>query len=312
MGMSDQLTVDGKEFISSKRASDLSGYTQDYIGQIARKGLVEARRIGGLWYIGTESLMKYKAQAEEYVPQAPKRENTAVAESLITLEGKDYISTGRAAELTGYHEDYVGQLARKGTIPSQPIGNRWFIERQALLDHKREKDALLAAVQANSVGLARKPTLAEQNNSSDQKESDGYVPYTYISESGDLRPFLAGESKADTAATKSVLTHAMPHHVLKLQPVKDSKKPRKSGRMSNVITYSGLMAAGTLAIFLLVSLGVPAMKQVALRGVKEDKRISYVANANTSAVTRYFEPVGRYLEAVLTKELIYRRSTKDF
>ena len=35
--MSDEMQIEGKPYISSKRASELSGYAQDYIGQLARK-----------------------------------------------------------------------------------------------------------------------------------------------------------------------------------------------------------------------------------------------------------------------------------
>ena len=47
--MDASLIIGDENLISSKRAAESSGYAQDYIGQLARKGLIEARRIGGLW-----------------------------------------------------------------------------------------------------------------------------------------------------------------------------------------------------------------------------------------------------------------------
>ncbi len=74
--MSDAISLEGKEYISSKRASELSGYAQDYIGQLARKGLIHAQRVGGLWYISMASLVGYKTKADDYVPQQPERKES--------------------------------------------------------------------------------------------------------------------------------------------------------------------------------------------------------------------------------------------
>ena len=54
--MTNEITLEGEEYISSKRASELSGYAQDYIGQLARVAAIDAKRIGGLWYVSLDSL----------------------------------------------------------------------------------------------------------------------------------------------------------------------------------------------------------------------------------------------------------------
>ena len=155
--MVGDISLDGKQYISSKRASDLSDYSQDYIGQLARGGYIDAKRVGGMWYISMDSLTSYKDSAEtaksfaEKVasPVSPANE----VESLISFDGKDYISAARASQLTGYNSDYVGQLARGGKILSRQVGNRWYVEQDGILAHKQEKDALFAAVQSESVGI---------------------------------------------------------------------------------------------------------------------------------------------------------------
>ncbi len=153
--MSDEIFIDGMPFISSKRASELSGYTQDYIGQLSRSGQIKVRRVGGLWYVFMDSLLKYKEQADAYTPELPVRELGGEPESMISFDGKSYISTAKAAKITGYTADYVGQLARAGSISARQIGNRWYVERERILQHKADKDALLAAVQVESVGIKR-------------------------------------------------------------------------------------------------------------------------------------------------------------
>ena len=53
----------------------------------------------------------------------------------LVLEGQKYISAKRAAELTGYTSDYIGQLSRGGKLPSQIIGRARYVEEKALLNY---------------------------------------------------------------------------------------------------------------------------------------------------------------------------------
>lgn len=153
--MAQEIDLGGTIYISSKRAAEITGYTQDYIGQLARSEQIAAQRISGLWYVVEQSLQDYKARADEFKPEPPKPTSMPDIESSVSFDGKDYVSAQRAAKITGYHQDYVGQLARSGKILSRQVGNRWYVDREALVEHKKHNDALLAAVQTESVGLAR-------------------------------------------------------------------------------------------------------------------------------------------------------------
>ncbi len=156
--MSDEIPVGDTIYVSSKRASDISGYAQDYIGQLARSSQIDAKRIGGLWYVDMLSLEGYKSRSPEENKISPSQAKESVEkerdpEVLVSFDGKDYISANRASKITGYNQDYVGQLARSGKILSRQVGNRWYVDRDGILAHKNEKDSLLAAVQSQSVGL---------------------------------------------------------------------------------------------------------------------------------------------------------------
>src|SRR3989338_2285238 len=183
--MTNEITLEGEEYISSKRASELSGYAQDYIGQLARVAAIDAKRIGGLWYVSLDSLDAYKNRADEYKPEPPKRERRGPElDASITFDGRHYVSAAHAAKTTGYHQDYVGQLARSGKIASRQIGNRWYVDHKGLIAHKAEKDALLGNVQAQSVGIYAAPATLNTTNSYDE-------PYfTYTPESNQLMPEL--------------------------------------------------------------------------------------------------------------------------
>lgn len=54
----------------------------------------------------------------------------------ITLNGRTYLSTKRAAEITGYTTDYVGQLARKGTVAAEQVGRNWYVAEDEIKKHK--------------------------------------------------------------------------------------------------------------------------------------------------------------------------------
>ena len=54
----------------------------------------------------------------------------------LYLSGKKYISARRAAEITGYTSDYVGQLCRAGKVDATMVGRGWFISQESILLHK--------------------------------------------------------------------------------------------------------------------------------------------------------------------------------
>lgn len=63
--MKDSITIDGKIYISSRRAAEMSRYSNDYIGQLSRAGKVNARMMGRTWFVDQESLMSHKRSSEE-------------------------------------------------------------------------------------------------------------------------------------------------------------------------------------------------------------------------------------------------------
>lgn len=68
-------------------------------------------------------------------------------ESTIIVNGLLYISSERAAKLTGYTTDYVGQLARAGKIDARLIGRTWFVRQEAVCKHRIKKSQLAEKTQ---------------------------------------------------------------------------------------------------------------------------------------------------------------------
>ena len=54
----------------------------------------------------------------------------------ILIEEKRYISSKRAAKMTGYAKDYIGQLCREGRVPARLVGRSWYVLESAIEDHR--------------------------------------------------------------------------------------------------------------------------------------------------------------------------------
>ncbi len=54
----------------------------------------------------------------------------------LIIEEKKYISSKRAAKITGYAKDYIGQLCREGRVPARLVGRSWYVLETALQDHR--------------------------------------------------------------------------------------------------------------------------------------------------------------------------------
>jgi hypothetical protein len=54
----------------------------------------------------------------------------------LIIEEKKYISSKRAAKVTGYAKDYIGQLCREGRVPARLVGRGWYVLETAIQDHR--------------------------------------------------------------------------------------------------------------------------------------------------------------------------------
>lgn len=54
----------------------------------------------------------------------------------LLIEDKRYVSSKRAAKMTGYAKDYIGQLCREGRVPARLVGRSWYVLESAIHDHR--------------------------------------------------------------------------------------------------------------------------------------------------------------------------------
>lgn len=136
--MEDQLEIEGKIYISSKRAAEEYGYTKDYIGQMARSGVIEAKLVGRIWYVLEEDLLgrvKHKKQdALESVYEEAPSEQAMVAEvseeSELDRNLFDALNDIKHAESASYEEIVPFAQTREPTLYE--------------VARKRKQEALLA------------------------------------------------------------------------------------------------------------------------------------------------------------------------
>lgn len=81
----------------------------------------------------------------------------------LEIQGRRYISSKRASELTGYAKDYVGQLAREGKIPGSRLGRAWYVDESAILGFaglpNRVLDPLRPPAGTDNIGQEVEKTL---------------------------------------------------------------------------------------------------------------------------------------------------------
>jgi len=56
----DEILIDDKKYISSKRAAKATGYAKDYVGQLCREGRIQAKLVGRSWYVLESALQDYR------------------------------------------------------------------------------------------------------------------------------------------------------------------------------------------------------------------------------------------------------------
>lgn len=57
-----------------------------------------------------------------------------------SIRGDDWITTQEAAELSGYHVNYLRKLIRRGDLRGRKISILWFVHRQSLLDYMAQAE----------------------------------------------------------------------------------------------------------------------------------------------------------------------------
>jgi hypothetical protein len=136
----NELTIDGKIYISSKKAAEITGYAKDYIGQLCREGHVDARMVGRSWYVLETSIRAHRFGGDPHAAPIEAAPVVSAPDSVIdTWEKPTYIpemapsmpipSVQRAAE-----PDADTDLSSAESLTDmQEAWKEWFAQKQDTL-----------------------------------------------------------------------------------------------------------------------------------------------------------------------------------
>ncbi len=111
----------------------------------------------------------------------------------LTIEGKLYISSKRAAKVSGYAKDYIGQLCREGRVDSKLVGRSWYVYEPSIQEHRFNDERS----KAHKKNASSSPTAPEEK----PLESVWERP-EYTSETVETLPMLDSEAKSEEVAPK--------------------------------------------------------------------------------------------------------------
>jgi hypothetical protein len=127
----DELEIDGKKYLSSKRAAREHKYHIDYIGQLIRAGRVAGRKVGRSWYVEEASLKEYLISEGNApaAPQAPKEVAPQIAAPVPIPETpapavETPISFSRARYVEEKIEQQPTPAAAPQTISAESVHHR--------------------------------------------------------------------------------------------------------------------------------------------------------------------------------------------
>jgi hypothetical protein len=313
----EEIELDGKTYVSSKRAAQLSQYAQDYIGQLCRAGSADCRRVSGLWYVTLQSLESHKEMSAEVKSQAFSHTTsgyTQKSDTMLSFSGEDYVSSKHGAEITGYNPDYITQLARAGAIQARQVGSRWYVSRKELLANKDKNDALLAEVQAKSVGINR-----TSENTDSYIKSREHTTTTPIEESDlPLMPAFTNRKDSDDDIEEIDSPYGLATPItIKKNALEGQNEPSEAFLMSQPTEYKyqkpvqkRFSQTLILALTVVFILGVGSIGYFGIK--KAGFNVSRLANSSSAYVAMLpnfadANPITRYIATALADILHYER-----
>lgn len=124
----------------------------------------------------------------------------------IVVAQTKYISSKRAARLTGYAQDYIGQLVRMNKVNATKVGKAWFVEEAGLMQHVNGSNRLPAPIKQ----LAEVEVRAHGQYVSRVKAGISYPAswgaISYLQDDSPLMPDSISD-KRDSAEIKGIDAH---------------------------------------------------------------------------------------------------------
>jgi len=132
-----ELTLNGRTYLTTKRAAEITGYTTDYVGQLARQEKVDAQLVGRNWYIGEDSIKKHKFGEAEVSIRKEENETPAPALELLVNSVEDEIKKGEGA--VPVHEEVQEEVVEEDPLTNmQSAWQDWYKEQRSVPSDEEE------------------------------------------------------------------------------------------------------------------------------------------------------------------------------
>ena len=256
----DELDIKGNKYISSKRASELTGYAKDYIGQLARAGKINGTRMGRAWYVEEASLLAHASSDPQSVPSVEQERK----------EEQEEIQESREEVIASPVHIRVAQMPQQfmSKAPPLPSSVHSGMQKWTPATYSNDDTNLVP------MPLRQKPMASEQVLVLEEESAPVQSP---ISEelAGAVRIKILEERARMNAPEASRTTFRIAEKANKI-------KTKRRGH-NGVLSLGALTAA--LAIFLFFSAGLFVSSEITLTGPAKD------STANVLVGSEYFKDV---------------------
>jgi hypothetical protein len=192
----------------------------------------------------------------------------------LVFEGKNYISSKRAANITSYAQDYIGQLCRAGKLEGKMIGRSWFVSEESLLGHQKSAAGAASDIQQPAPEIV---TAANEPKAPDEIIASVSEPeIKYEIDKTPLLPELDKKIYSDDTSSISADSQAL---ALKSGPNTDERK-------ATAVFFAALILIVGGFIFNLSS--SPGSNFLAMRSQNSSENISASV---LSAVSDFFQSI---------------------
>lgn len=192
----DEIIIDQKKYVSSKRAAELTGYAKDYVGQLCREGRVPARLVGRSWYVLESAIQDHRFGAGRDFSTEGKEESQKKHEETQVLP-----STWESPHYEAIHEDSLPQINRLRVTSTQTI--------EAISSESSEQDAITRMRESWRQWFATIPDDKVSGSAEEQLEEA--IPAEEIEEENTL-PFEPEEMVVSEAEQPVPVTIHAIHH----------------------------------------------------------------------------------------------------
>lgn len=245
-----ELKLNGRTYLSTKRAAEITGYTTDYVGQLARGGKVDAQLVGRNWYIEEESIKKHKFGEAAVVVKKLEEEPAAPAlEVLVQSAEENDIELNKVPEEVEVVENIESHRDEDPVVAMESVWQEWYKAQRSVPAEEEEV-------------FLRKSSI-EEVSTNEVEEVSEEVPITRVREN-----------------SRPIIEHARAEGVERNVEQKESEKRALPKEEIMVPTRSwggaGLFAA--TAVTLLLVAGVATLAEIAMvRGIEYPLAASYQA-----------------------------------